>query len=148
MQKCNLFLVLLEICPIERDSLGSRRPTGAKRMYWYMTKTQPRLLAGFPSLSAAGEGQHVSSQLAGLRIRTSSKLSSGTRNDDVLLSQNSVRFLCTFYVGVLPRVCKYLYSNCVCVCVFSSHSFWTSSSLDVPAGVTQDFSSFFLRCVP
>ena len=23
------------------------------------------------------------------------------------------------------------------VCVFSSHSFWTSSSLDVPAGVTQ-----------
>ena len=43
---------------------------------------------------------------------------------------------------------------CVCVCVFSSHSFWTSSSLDVPAGVTQeegpqDFSSTsFLRCVP
>ena len=26
---------------------------------------------------------------------------------------------------------------CVCVCVFSSHSFWTSSSLEVPAGVTQ-----------
>ena len=37
----------------------------------------------------------------------------------------------------------------VCVCVFSSHSFWTSSSLDVPAGVTQYFSSIFLpRCVP
>ena len=31
-----------------------------------------------------------------------------------------------------------LYSVCVCVCVFSSHSFWTSSSLDVPAGVTQE----------
>ena len=27
---------------------------------------------------------------------------------------------------------------CVCVCVCSSHSFWTSSSLDVPAGVTQE----------
>ena len=27
---------------------------------------------------------------------------------------------------------------CHCVCVFSSHSFWTSSSLDVPAGVTQE----------
>ena len=27
---------------------------------------------------------------------------------------------------------------CVCVCVFSSDSFWTSSSLDVPAGVTQE----------
>ena len=29
-------------------------------------------------------------------------------------------------------------SLCVCVCVFSSHLFWTSSSLDVPAGVTQE----------
>ena len=29
-------------------------------------------------------------------------------------------------------------SWCVCVCVFSSHSFWTSSPLDVPAGVTQE----------
>ena len=26
----------------------------------------------------------------------------------------------------------------LCVCVFSSHLFWTSSSLDVPAGVTQE----------
>ena len=47
------------------------------------------------------------------------------------------------------------YDECVCVCcVLSSHSLWTSSSLDVPAGVTQkervtqDFSStFLLRCV-
>ena len=29
-------------------------------------------------------------------------------------------------------------SSSVCVCVFSSHAFWTSSSLDVPAGVTQE----------
>ena len=29
-------------------------------------------------------------------------------------------------------------TQCVCVCVFSSHSFWTSSSLDVPTGVTQE----------
>ena len=26
----------------------------------------------------------------------------------------------------------------LCVFVFSSHSFWTSSSLDLPAGVTQE----------
>ena len=26
----------------------------------------------------------------------------------------------------------------VCVCVFYSHLYWTSSSLDVPAGVTQE----------
>ena len=50
-----------------------------------------------------------------------------------------------------PRGCSAKRTSCV----FSSHSFWTSSSLDVPAGVTQeeghtqDFSStFFLRCVP
>ena len=30
------------------------------------------------------------------------------------------------------------YPKVTCVCVFSSHSFWTSSSLDVPAGVTQE----------
>ena len=29
-------------------------------------------------------------------------------------------------------------TNRYCVCVFSSHPFWTSSSLDVPAGVTQE----------
>ena len=35
---------------------------------------------------------------------------------------------------------------CVCVC-FSSHSFWTSSSLDVPAGVTQKegHTGFFIH---
>ena len=33
---------------------------------------------------------------------------------------------------------KRQYSTTVFVCVFSSHSFWTSSSLDVPAGVTQE----------
>ena len=26
----------------------------------------------------------------------------------------------------------------MCVCVFSSHLFWTSNSLNVPAGVTQE----------
>ena len=44
--------------------------------------------------------------------------------------------------GRLNRVCTLVLSCTVCVCVcvrvFSSHSFWTSSSLDVPAGVTQE----------
>ena len=33
------------------------------------------------------------------------------------------------------------------VCVFSSYSFWTSSSLDVPAGVTQEegHTGFFIH---
>ena len=33
---------------------------------------------------------------------------------------------------------KYTHTHTHTVCVFSSHSFWTSSSLDVPAGVTQE----------
>ena len=41
--------------------------------------------------------------------------------------------LTTSRIGNLIRLI-----NVVCVCVFSSHSFWTSSSLDVPAGVTQE----------
>ena len=46
----------------------------------------------------------------------------------------------------------YTYMYCcihsVCVCVFSSHLFWTSSSLDVPpAGVTQEegHTGFFIH---
>ena len=37
--------------------------------------------------------------------------------------------------------------TCVCVYVFSSHSFWTSSSLNVPAGVTQKegYTGFFIH---
>ena len=41
--------------------------------------------------------------------------------------------------NVIPdRYVAYPASGMVCVCVFSSHPFWTSSSLDVPAGVTQE----------
>ena len=35
-------------------------------------------------------------------------------------------------------MCAVLWGVYLCVCVFSSHLFWTSSSLDVPAGVTQE----------
>ena len=40
--------------------------------------------------------------------------------------------LCSIDPSVYPT------NSTVCVCVFSSHPFWTSSSLDVPAGVTQE----------
>ena len=32
----------------------------------------------------------------------------------------------------------FMLGHALCVCVFSSHIFWMSSSLDVPAGVTQE----------
>ena len=43
-------------------------------------------------------------------------------------------------VGSMRRtLCSKLFMMRACfVCVFSSYLFWTSSSLDVPAGVTQD----------
>ena len=53
-----------------------------------------------------------------------------------------------FYISL----CKNLISKSInhdVFFVFSSHSFWILSPLDVPAGVIQDFSStFLLRCVP
>ena len=47
-----------------------------------------------------------------------------------------------------PNKTKHNVPGSVCVCVFSSHSFWTSSSLDVPsAGVTQEdgHTGFFIH---
>ena len=45
-----------------------------------------------------------------------------------------------FFIKVFP----------VCACVFSSHLFWTSSSLDVPAGVTQEEgrTGFLIHLLP
>ena len=47
-----------------------------------------------------------------------------------------VRFTDSLYIKKVP-VCEININISVCVCFFSSHPFWTSSSLDVPAGVTQ-----------
>ena len=42
-----------------------------------------------------------------------------------------------YNTGEKPTVMFYV-CVCMCVCVCFSHSFWTSNSLDVPAGVTQE----------
>ena len=39
---------------------------------------------------------------------------------------------------LIEMINRAIFDCAVCVCVFSSHLFWTSSSLDVPAGVTQE----------
>ena len=54
----------------------------------------------------------------------------------------SYKYKATTWYMVFNRVLQ-----CVCVCVFSSHLFWTSSSLDVPAGVTQEegHTGFLIR---
>ena len=44
-----------------------------------------------------------------------------------------------YYIFTALNSIATINNYCVCVlCVFSSISFWTSSSLDVPAGVTQE----------
>ena len=48
------------------------------------------------------------------------------------ISNRLLRFKSFFQKNIPGFICS------VCVCVFSSHSFWTSSSLDAPAGVTQE----------
>ena len=44
-------------------------------------------------------------------------------------------------------IVNFLVINVCVLSVFSSHSFWTSSSLDVPAGVTQEegHTGFFIH---
>ena len=59
---------------------------------------------------------------------------------NIIISGGSPPLHCTLHVGT-PK-------HTVCsVCVFSSHSFWTSSLLDVPAGVTQEegHTEFLIR---
>ena len=47
---------------------------------------------------------------------------------------------CIPQMAIVGQVCSIMYGQTYSesVCVFSSHLFWTSSSLDVPAGVTQE----------
>ena len=47
---------------------------------------------------------------------------------------------CVMWSKICNARCRNFYNckNTGNVCVFSSHPFWTSSSLDVPAGVTQE----------
>ena len=51
-----------------------------------------------------------------------------------------------------PIIIVLLYKSVllVCVCVFASRSFWTLSSLDVPAGVTQEegHTGFLIHLLP
>ena len=42
------------------------------------------------------------------------------------------------YPGDIYQVYIYIYIHACFCCLFSSHLFWASSSLDVPAGVTQE----------
>ena len=57
---------------------------------------------------------------------------------------NGVTWGQQYNIGEKPTVTLYIYHvgtqkhTVCCVCVFSSHSLWTSSLLDVPAGVTQE----------
>ena len=53
----------------------------------------------------------------------------------------------TFDVGENIGRSKWSFSTALSVCVFSAHSFWTSSSLDVPAEVTQEegHTGFFIH---
>ena len=70
-----------------------------------------------------------------MAIDASVQYDGGLLLDIILLTQ------CYFHRGTRSNAMK-----CVCVCVFSSHSFWTSI-MDVPAGVTQEegHTGFFIH---
>ena len=56
----------------------------------------------------------------------------------VTISIHAVRVFLTSTSFSRIFIAMQIQLSCTFVCVFSSHSFWTSSSLDVPAGVTQE----------
>ena len=59
--------------------------------------------------------------------------------DTALISTSKYSYSTHLHARTINIVEGKGFSVCVCVCVlFYSHSFWTSSSLDVPAGVTQE----------
>ena len=57
-----------------------------------------------------------------------------------MMSIASATYECLFCAAAVVFVVRLfrVLRNCCVLCVFSSHPFWTSSSLDIPAGVTQE----------
>ena len=64
----------------------------------------------------------------------------------IVLSTGSISTYLLAGVGVDEAMGSRKYCVCLC-CAFSSHSFWTSTSLDVPVGVTQEagHTGFFIH---
>ena len=67
-----------------------------------------------------------------MAINISVHCNGGLLPDIILLTQGY------YHRGIRLNAMNNNFKHVVCVCVFSSHPFWTSSSLDVPAGVTQE----------
>ena len=69
-------------------------------------------------------------------------INSGFLPDILLLTQAPilVRFDGTIILHMAATTYMCMAVTLQCVCVLSFHLFWTSSSLDVPAGVTQEES--------
>ena len=102
--------------------------------YW----TPPRKSGGIPRVSTrfslSVENEHTRAGRDGptYLVRPNSQARTGT-------GKNSVFHLAEHEQDRQPYVVDaYSAVNDDHVCVFSSHPFWTSSSLDVPAGVTQE----------
>ena len=82
---------------------------------------------GFPDVTTSGQHNNIGEKPGSVILYTYYiNLHAGTPKPQSFLSVWEFRTIVSS-------------SNMVmCVCVFSSHPFWTSSSLDVPAGVTQE----------
>ena len=77
----------------------------------------------------------MSTERSGYNFRTSRRIGyllDPSGDESNIIPQN--------IVVIMKAEVRFILHYSVCVCVFSSHSFWTSSSLDVPAGVTQEES--------
>ena len=83
------------------------------------------------------------------QTHTKKYLSSIYSSTGIILPNKSAAAVLYLYVVVVV-VDSHIQRIVLCVCVFSSHPFWTSSSLDVPAGVTQEegHTGFLIHLLP
>ena len=102
--------------PFSRSWVGAVAPYGKQN-----TENENALLIG--GASAIRSGIRLLDFLPINRLGAQFELFCSTSN-----TRNTRKYIRnTLLVQLIP-----------CMCVFSSHPFWTSSSLDVPAGVTQE----------
>ena len=120
---------VLPTCWVRHSHHASTSPPSTRLLTRVCPPSIPPLLASGPTFSAAAVPQ-LCYRTQGCRGKRFCFVGVHHRQSMLLAGLH-----CPHRRVLAPIIVELL---SLCVCVFSSHPFWTSSSLDVPAGVTQE----------